>query len=130
KLVVEHSKDLGSVSNGGLYADVAAGSMVPEFEKWSVEEGRKEGDTGIVKTTYGYHIMYFEGLADEASLPGTSREALIEAHLNDWADRITTEAKLVRYPLGMKFVGRLSFFDALFGAPPKEPQATVPELQS
>lgn len=130
KLVVEHSKDLGSVSNGGLYADVAAGSMVPEFEKWSVEEGRKEGDTGIVKTTYGYHIMYFEGLADEASLPGTIREALIEAHLNDWADRITTEAKLVRYPLGMKFVGRLSFFDALFGAPPKEPQATVPELQS
>ena len=23
-----------------------------------MEEGRKVGDTGIVKTTYGYHIMY------------------------------------------------------------------------
>lgn len=130
KLVVEYSKDQGSVSNGGLYADVAAGTMVPEFEKWSIEEGRKPGDTGIVKTSFGYHIMYFEGLADEPALDGKIRDSLEELHVNEWMDRLTANAQVSRHAFGMKFVGRLSFFDALFGAPPPEPEATVPELKS
>ena len=33
--------------------------MVPDFEKWSVDDSRKYGDTGIVKSDYGYHIMFF-----------------------------------------------------------------------
>ena len=33
--------------------------MVAEFEEWAFADGRNEGDTGIVKTTHGYHIMYF-----------------------------------------------------------------------
>jgi hypothetical protein len=39
--------------------------MVAEFENWCFDESRKPGDTGIVQTTYGYHVMYFveeEGL--------------------------------------------------------------------
>ena len=44
---------------GGLYEDVAMGQMVSEFEGWSSDLSRKEGDVGIVETTYGYHIMYF-----------------------------------------------------------------------
>ena len=39
--------------------------MVAEFEDWLFDEARKEGDTGIVKTQYGYHIMYFDGNGDE-----------------------------------------------------------------
>ena len=35
--------------------------MVSEFEDWSIDPARKEGDVGIVETTYGYHVMYFEG---------------------------------------------------------------------
>ena len=29
------------------------------FLSWSVDPDRKVGDTGIVKTEFGYHIMYF-----------------------------------------------------------------------
>ena len=56
-----YSQDPGSASNGGLYEDVYVGQMVPEFEQWCFDESRQYGDYGIVKTTYGYHIMYFVG---------------------------------------------------------------------
>ena len=53
------STDTGSKDKGGLYEKVAVASMVAPFENWSFDPIRKPGDTGIVKTTYGYHIMYF-----------------------------------------------------------------------
>ena len=56
-----HSQDPGSASNGGLYEDVYMGQMVEPFENWCFDAARKTGDYGIVKTNYGYHIMYFVG---------------------------------------------------------------------
>ena len=56
-----HSQDPGSASNGGLYEDVYVGQMLPEFENWCFDASRQTGDYGIVKTTYGYHIMYYVG---------------------------------------------------------------------
>ena len=56
-----YSQDPGSATNGGLYEDVYMGQMVPEFEAWCFDASRQHGDHGIVKTTYGYHIMYFVG---------------------------------------------------------------------
>ena len=58
-----YSTDPGSAANGGLYEDVKQGDMVPEFDAWCFDVTRKAGDYGIVKTTYGYHIMYFVGSA-------------------------------------------------------------------
>lgn len=63
-MAAHHSQDPGSRGNGGLYENVYVGRMVPEFEAWCFDEGRKVGDYGIVKTDYGYHIMYFVGSAD------------------------------------------------------------------
>ena len=58
-LANQHSEDGGSNTTGGLYEAVTNdGTYVPEFEAWCVAEGRQVGDTGIVKTTYGYHVMY------------------------------------------------------------------------
>lgn len=53
------TEDTGSASTGGLYENVVPGQMVPEFDSWIFDEARKEGDTEIVKTDYGYHVMYF-----------------------------------------------------------------------
>ena len=30
-----------------------------EFEDWCFDESRKTGDHGMVKTKFGYHIMYY-----------------------------------------------------------------------
>ena len=54
-----YSQDPGSASNGGLYENVYKGQMVEPFENWCFDESRQYGDYGIVKTNYGYHIMYF-----------------------------------------------------------------------
>ena len=35
--------------------------MVKAFEDWCFDEARTAGDTGIVQTEYGFHVMYFVG---------------------------------------------------------------------
>lgn len=50
--------------DGGLYTDISKGVMVSEFENWCFDESRKAGDHGLVKTPFGYHIMYFVGSED------------------------------------------------------------------
>lgn len=61
ELATANTEDTGSVSTGGLYENVAPGEMVTEFNDWIFDSSRKKGDTDIVKTDYGYHIMYFVG---------------------------------------------------------------------
>lgn len=58
------SEDTGSASNGGLYENVVPGQMVAEYDAWIFDEARKPGDTEIVETDYGYHVMYFVGSHD------------------------------------------------------------------
>ncbi len=58
--LVSESADTGSSSNGGLYEYVGRGQYVAEFEAWALDPARQEGDIDIVKTNYGYHVMYFE----------------------------------------------------------------------
>lgn len=60
-LANEHSADPGSNQNGGLYEGVTEGEMVAAFNDWCFDPERQVGDTGIVKTNYGYHVMYFSG---------------------------------------------------------------------
>lgn len=59
------SKEYESDPKGGLYENVEKGTMVRAFEDWIFDSARQPGDTGIVETTYGYHIMYFVSTADE-----------------------------------------------------------------
>ena len=58
-LAEAHSTDTGSNTNGGLYEAVAKGEMVEAFNDWIFDEGRVPGDSDIVETEYGYHIMYY-----------------------------------------------------------------------
>ncbi len=63
-LAAEKTTDTASAADGGLYQDVYPGQMVPAFNDWCFDESRKAGDTDIVETEYGYHIMYFVGNSD------------------------------------------------------------------
>ena len=63
-LALEHNTDPGSKENGGLYEDVYPGQMVTEFNDWCFAEGRKSGDTGIVGSNYGAHVMFYVGDSD------------------------------------------------------------------
>ena len=63
-LATEYTEDPGSMSTGGLYEEVYPGQMVEEFNDWCFDEARQVGDTAVIKTSYGYHIMYFSGVCD------------------------------------------------------------------
>ena len=88
ELAKKYSEDPGSKSKGGLYKNVKTGQMVSEFEDWLFNKGRKVGDTGIVKTTYGYHIMFYsgEGLQEwQTAVDSALREKDAENKYNELA---------------------------------------------
>jgi len=59
-LAGEYTEDGGSKNNGGLYQGITAESpLVENFLAWCMDPARAVGDTDIVETEYGYHIMYF-----------------------------------------------------------------------
>lgn len=61
ELVTANTDDTASAETGGLYEDInSTSSYVPEFLDWALAE-HKVGDTGIIETDYGYHIMYYVG---------------------------------------------------------------------
>ena len=94
-LAEEYSQDAGSKDNGGLYENVTKGSMVTEFEDWCYEPGRKAGDTGIVESSYGQHIMYFVGYGTTPYWYSACKSALINNAYTEWqtemSDSVTAE---------------------------------------
>ena len=82
------SGDSGSVSTGGLYEDIYPGQMVVAFENWCFDESRKTGDTGIVETEYGYHVMYFVGDSDVTYRDFQITNELHSADLAAWQESI------------------------------------------
>lgn len=100
-----YSTDTGSNANGGLYTDVYPGQMVSEFNDWCFDPARKPGDTGIVKTSYGYHIIYFVSETDSYSWRSAAESELryqtYNEELNTLVDRysvVTTEDLAVQEP--------------------------------
>lgn len=76
ELADEYSAD---GAEGGLYENVTEGQMVNEFNDWLFDDARKAGDTDIVQTTYGYHVMYFVGDGEEQWYSTVSSAMLSEA---------------------------------------------------
>ncbi len=74
ELAKKYSKD-ENASSGGIYNNVNKGSMVKEYDDWCFDPARKTGDHGLVKTQFGYHIMYFVG--GEEGWIRASREGVV-----------------------------------------------------
>lgn len=94
-LAKENSAD-GNASKGGIYENVYKGQMVAPFENWCFDESRKPGDTDIVKTSFGYHIMYFVGVG-ENNLESLIKPTLVNEKVNAWIKELNmnlTEEKL------------------------------------
>ncbi len=67
-LAIENSDDVdssGNVNNDGLYENIIpTSSYVENFLAWAIDETRSDGDTGIIESPYGYHVMYYVGHSD------------------------------------------------------------------
>lgn len=97
-LAAEKSEDPGSKDNGGLYECVYPGSMVTEFNDWIFDAERKPGDTDIVETTYGYHIMLYVGNDNPTVSENAAKTALVNNELKEFDTKVTggTDKKIER----------------------------------
>lgn len=93
-LAKENTTDTGSKDNGGLYEGVVPGQMVNPFSAWSFDNSRKAGDTGIVRSTYGYHIMYFVGTTGEKIWEYNAKKALASADGESQSKKLEDEYTL------------------------------------
>ena len=76
ELVKQHSDD-GSKETGGLFENITPDSQyVTTFLNWSIDPARKAGNTDVIETEYGYHVMYYVGDSDMSY-----RDQLIDADL-------------------------------------------------
>lgn len=103
-LAMTHSTDSGSASYGGLYSDFYYGQMVEEFENWSFDPARQSGDTGIVQTSYGYHVMYFVERNAQPYWYVSAETDLRETAYDTWFDGATAGDAGVEQS-GMNYVG-------------------------
>lgn len=92
-LAEQNSDDTASTSAGssaafgGLCEGVALNEMVPQFEGWATDDARKYGDTGIVESDYGYHIMFFIN-----DVPSYQAQIISDIR-NEQLDKIARDAK-------------------------------------
>ncbi|MBQ3214837.1 MAG: peptidylprolyl isomerase [Oscillospiraceae bacterium] len=92
-LANKHSDD-GDGTTGGLYEDIYPGQMVTNFNDWCFDEARKTGDTDIVETEYGYHIMYYVSDSEQNYRDYMVTNEKLEKDLTDWQKALTDAIKL------------------------------------
>ena len=103
-LAVANSTDPGSASNGGLYSNIYKGQMVSEFENWCFDPARQSGDTGIVESSNGYHVMYFVETNPQPYWYYKADLDLKNDAYDEWYAAITDGVEAEQLS-GMKYVG-------------------------
>ena len=85
ELANKYSEDGGSNTNGGLYEGISPSTnFVEEFLMWTINMTRKPGDYEIIKTQFGYHIMYWS--AGEAEWIEAATTQLLAERLTEMTD--------------------------------------------
>lgn len=102
-LARENSAD-SNAAQGGLYEKVYQGQMVQTFNDWCFDPSRQPGDSGIVETDFGYHIMYFVG-QNEPYWKVQVTDNLKNEAMNNWYASFTENHTIEKNASGMKYVG-------------------------
>ena len=82
EVAAKYSAD-SNAAQGGIYENVFKGQMVAEFEDWCFDD-HKVGDTGIVETDFGYHIMFYSGDSKTTYRDYLISNELANADYDDW----------------------------------------------
>ena len=93
----------GTAAESARYEDITPGQMVEDFENWCFDASRQVGDTGIVESTYGYHVMYFSGFGTNYRMKLVEDEQRGNVY-TDWLTATTENASYETVASGMRFV--------------------------
>lgn len=81
---------------GGLYEQMTTGTLDTNVDKWCFDSSRKSGDSQIIYTDDGFHLVYFVG-EGEPSWKVEVRKAMRTQDTNTWYDSLSKNAKIKRY---------------------------------
>lgn len=88
ELVKEYSDD-SSAEDGGLFEDIHRDSeYVPTFLEWSIDPERQAGDSGVIESPYGYHVMFYVGDDELTYRDFMIRNEMRDADQEEWAKGI------------------------------------------
>lgn len=59
----KQSADTGSALNGGAYREIRQGVLIQPLDAWCFDAARQPGDTTVIRSDFGIHILYFSGSA-------------------------------------------------------------------
>ena len=94
-LATEKTDDTGSKATGGLYENIIPTSnYVENFLNWCIDDARTPGETGIVETEYGYHIMYFVGDSEQSYRDYMITNQLRNEDMSAWETEIIEAAQM------------------------------------
>lgn len=94
ELVKKHSDD-GSASEGGLFEDIHRDSgYVDTFKNWSIDSDRKPGDTDVIISEYGYHVMFYVGDGEQTYRDYMITEELRATDIEAWHEGITKDVTI------------------------------------
>lgn len=106
-MATELTHDTASAESGGLYEDFATNKMVTAFSDWCFDPARQPGDTGIVETEYGYHLIYF---VEQTETRGWL-EPVREQYLNEQITAVIADA-VEQYPVQVDY-SQIRIFDMI-----------------
>ena len=104
-LAKANSEEESTKKNGGLYENVADGSMTDTFNAWCFDAARKAGDATIVQSDTGYHVIYYVGEGRhrwqenvKSAMVAEKTDNLCQEYAKTWT--VTTKEKAInRLPL-------------------------------
>ena len=82
--LANNESDDGDGTTGGLYEDInPSTSFVENFKKWALAD-HEPGDTEVIETEYGYHVMYYSGDSELTYRDYMITNDLKNADMNAW----------------------------------------------
>ena len=64
ELAYQVSADIATNKSGGLYNNLYQGQLTGELNDWCFDPARQPGNTAVVKSDAGYHVVYFQSAAE------------------------------------------------------------------
>ena len=102
--LANEKSDDGDGTTGGLYENInPASTYVTNFKNWALDE-HKAGDTGIVESEYGYHVMYYAGDTEQTYRDYQITNALVSEDTSEWYNALVEAVTVTE--LNTKYISK------------------------
>ncbi|MDY3224729.1 MAG: peptidylprolyl isomerase [Candidatus Faecousia sp.] len=122
-----YSEDSATAVDGGIYRRVAKGELPAELDTWCFDPERQPGDTTVITSDDGIHILYFSGResvrqveAEDAALQARQADLIAQAR-KDYPMEVTYSEIALPEAEGTVSAGELLYPDIAHERMPEVP---------